>query len=199
MPCLTKLKAYPSETLTSSRPKSIFCSNYRTLFAMSNDERSRYSDRPSGPAKPEEELKRPVRTLLALVGPLLLVLLCVPALQGTAAAAAPPAGQATRHTMTAFTYARESNPYRRRSPAVSPRPRTPPGGCVRSTTPTGTPPSAPTASATSTRCAPPAPPPSSRAPLPPSCPASPTPTATPSATAAPALSATCATTSTRCV
>ncbi|MFF3737131.1 glycoside hydrolase family 43 protein [Streptomyces sp. NPDC002566] len=56
-------------------------------------------------------MKRTVRTLLALLGPLLLVMLGVPALQGTASAAAPPAGQATRYTMTAFTNSSESNMY----------------------------------------------------------------------------------------
>ncbi len=60
---------------------------------------------------PEEELNRTVRTLLGLLGPLLLVLLGAPALQGTASAAAPPAGQATRYTMTAFTNSSESNLY----------------------------------------------------------------------------------------
>ncbi|MCC9710890.1 hypothetical protein E4N62_40070 [Streptomyces sp. MNU76] len=54
-------------------------------------------------------MKRPVRTLLALLGPLLLVLLGVPALHGPAAAAAPPAGQATRYTMTAFANSSEPN------------------------------------------------------------------------------------------
>ncbi|WP_037683543.1 glycoside hydrolase family 43 protein [Streptomyces griseus] len=56
-------------------------------------------------------MNRTVRTLLGLLGPLLLVLLGAPALQGTASAAAPPAGQATRYTMTAFTNSSESNLY----------------------------------------------------------------------------------------
>ncbi|MFI7294647.1 glycoside hydrolase family 43 protein [Streptomyces sp. NPDC050121] len=82
-------------------------------------------------------MNRIVRTLLGLLGPLLLVLLGVPALQGTASAAAPPAGQATRYTMTAFTNSSESNLYvydspdatgftLQRGPAY-----TPPSGLIR--------------------------------------------------------------------
>ena len=81
-------------------------------------------------------MKRTVRTLLALLGPLL-VMLGAPALQGTASAAAPPAGQTTRYTMTAFTNSSESNLYvydspdatgftLRKGPAY-----TPPSGLIR--------------------------------------------------------------------
>ncbi|SOD83059.1 Glycosyl hydrolases family 43 [Streptomyces sp. 1222.2] len=92
----------------------------------------------SGRAGPlEEELNRTIRTLLALLGPLLLVVLGVPAVQGTAVAAAPSAGQATRYTMTAFTNSSESNMYvydspdatgftLRKGPAYSP-----PSGLIR--------------------------------------------------------------------
>ncbi|MFF1720512.1 hypothetical protein [Streptomyces sviceus] len=51
-----------------------------------------------------------MRALVALLGPLLL-LWGFPGLQGTASAAAPPAAQTTRYTMTAFTNTSESNLY----------------------------------------------------------------------------------------
>ncbi|WP_234360259.1 hypothetical protein [Streptomyces sp. DSM 15324] len=77
------------------------------------------------------------RALLALLGPLSLVLLGVPSLQGTASAAAPPPGQVARYTMTAFTNSSESNLYvydspdataftLRKGPAY-----TPPSGLIR--------------------------------------------------------------------
>lgn len=81
MPCLMNPKAYLSETLTSPRLKSIFCSNTRTRFVISNNVVVRYRRWSSGLTGPEEELKRAARPLFVLRG--------VPALQGTASAAPP--------------------------------------------------------------------------------------------------------------
>ncbi|MFJ8635607.1 hypothetical protein [Streptomyces sp. NPDC093568] len=82
-------------------------------------------------------MNRTARTLLALLGPVLLAMLGVPALQGTASAAAPPAGQATRYTMTAFTNSSESSMYVYDSPdatgfTLQKGPAyTPPSGLIR--------------------------------------------------------------------
>jgi hypothetical protein len=69
----------------------------------------RHIEQSRGLAAPGGKLNRTLRTLLALLGPLLLVLLGGAVFEGTATAAAPPAGQTTRYTMTAFTNSSESN------------------------------------------------------------------------------------------
>ncbi|MEU0216453.1 hypothetical protein ABZ281_15560 [Streptomyces sp. NPDC006265] len=56
-------------------------------------------------------MNRTVRNLLALLGPLLLVLLGGAVFVDTASTVTPPAGQAARYTMTAFTSSSESNLY----------------------------------------------------------------------------------------
>ncbi len=64
-------------------------------------------------------------------------LLGLPVLQGTAEAAHPPAGQATRYTMTAFTNSSESNMYVYESPdgtgfnLLKGPAYTPPSGLIR--------------------------------------------------------------------
>ncbi|MGW7499922.1 glycoside hydrolase family 43 protein [Streptomyces luteogriseus] len=82
-------------------------------------------------------MNRTLRNLLALLGPLLLVLLGGAVLGDTASAVAPPAGQATRYTMTAFTNSSESNLYVYDSPdatgfTLQKGPAyTPPSGLIR--------------------------------------------------------------------